>query len=47
MSRFRQVADNTMSAIFGVAADKFQDFMTKALPGFREHYTDAQRRRFE
>src|SRR5688572_14357489 len=46
-SRFRQVADNTMTAIFGLAADKFQDFMSKALPGFREHYTDAQRRRFE
>ena len=46
-SRFRQVADNTMTAILGLAADKFQDFMSKALPGFREHYTDAQRRRFD
>ena len=44
-SRFRQVADNTMAAVLGVAADKFQDFMARALPGFREHYTDAQQRR--
>jgi len=47
-SRFHDVLDNTMSAIFGVANDTFQDFMSKAIPGFREHYTRAsQTRRFE
>jgi hypothetical protein len=47
-SRFHQVLDNTMSAIFGVANDTFQDFMSKAIPGFREHYSQAaQSRRFE
>ena len=45
VSRLREVADDTMSAIFGVAADKFQEFMGKNLPGFREHYSGAQRRR--
>jgi hypothetical protein len=44
-SPLRQVADSTMSAVFGVAADKFQDLMADALPGFREHYNEAQRRR--
>ena len=45
-SRLRQVADNTMSAVLGLAADKFQDFMSTAVPGFREHYANAQRKRF-
>jgi hypothetical protein len=34
-----------MAAVLGLAADKFQDFMSQALPGFREHYANAQRRR--
>jgi hypothetical protein len=47
-SRFHDVLDNTMSAIFGVANDTFQDFMSKAIPGFGEHYSRAsQTRRFE
>jgi len=46
-SRFHQVLDNTMSALFGVATDTFQDFMSKAVPGFREHYVQAESRRFE
>jgi hypothetical protein len=45
VSRLHQLADNTMSAVLGLAADKFQDFMSKTLPGFREHYANAQRRR--
>ena len=45
-SRLHQLADNTMSAVLGVATDKFQDFMSKALPGFAEHYANAQRKRF-
>ena len=44
-SRLHQLADNTMSAVLGLAADKFQDFMGKALPGFREHYDAAQQRK--
>lgn len=44
-SRFHEVVDNTMAAVFSVAADKFQDFMSKALPGFKEHYSEAQRNR--
>jgi len=46
-SRFHQVLDNTMSAIFGVAHDTFQDFMSKALPGFKEHYSHSETRRHE
>jgi hypothetical protein len=46
VSRLHQLADNTMSAVLGVATDKFQDFMSKALPGFAEHYANAQRKRF-
>jgi len=45
-SRLRQVADNTVSAVLALAADKFQDFMSQAVPGFREHYANAQRKRF-
>jgi hypothetical protein len=44
-SRLHQLADNTMSAVLGLAADKFQDFMGEALPGFREHYAKAQQRK--
>ena len=46
-SRLHQLVDNTMSAMLGVAGDKFHEFMSNALPGFREHFTDAQRKRFE
>ena len=46
-SRLHQVLDSTMEAVLGVASDKLQDYMSKAIPGFREHYTQAQRRRFE
>ena len=44
---FHHVLDNTMSAIFGVAHDSFQDFMSKALPGFKEHYSQAKTKRYE
>ena len=44
-SRFHRVLDNTAAAVLGVATDKLQDFMSRAIPGFREHYSDAQRRR--
>ena len=46
-SRMHQVLDNTMAAIFGVAHDTFQDFMSKALPGFKDHYSHAETRRHE
>jgi hypothetical protein len=46
-SRVHQVLDNTLSAIFGVATDTFQDFMSKALPGFRDHYSKAGSKRYE
>jgi hypothetical protein len=46
VSRLHQVADNTMHAILGLAADKFQDYMASALPGFRERYAEADRKRF-
>lgn len=45
-SRFHEAVDNTMSAVLGVATDRFQDLMSRALPGFREHYSEAQRKRF-
>lgn len=44
-SRFHQVLDNTAAAVLGVATDKLQDFMSQAIPGFREHYSSAQQRR--
>jgi|SRR5688572_4062428 len=46
-SRLHSFVDNTMSAVLGVAGDKFHELMSNALPGFREHFTDAQRKRFE
>jgi hypothetical protein len=46
-SRIHHVLDNTMSAMFGVANDAFQEFMSKALPGFREHYSRAQTKRVD
>jgi hypothetical protein len=44
-SRVRQVFDTTVSAALGLAADKLQEVMSQALPGFREHYAEARRRR--
>jgi hypothetical protein len=46
-SRMRQVLDNTANAVLGVATDKLRDFMSNAIPGFREHYSSAQRKRFD
>jgi len=46
-SRMRQVLDNTANAVLGVATDKLRDFMSSAIPGFREHYSSAQRKRFD
>lgn len=46
-SRLRQVLDNTANAVVGVATDKLRDFMSNAIPGFREHYSSAQRKRFD
>jgi hypothetical protein len=46
-SKIHQVFDHTMSALFGVANDNFQDFMSKALPGFREHYYQEKKKRFD
>jgi len=43
----RRLLENTMSAVLGVAADQFQDFMSEAIPGFKQHYSEAQRRNFE
>ena len=45
-ARFHEAVDNTMSAVLGVATDRFQDLMSRALPGFKEHYSEAQRKRF-
>jgi hypothetical protein len=42
--RFNQVLDTTMAAVVGVASDQFRDFMSRALPGFKEHYDEAARR---
>ena len=44
-SRMRQVLDNTANAVLGVATDKLRDFMSNAIPGFREHYSSAQQRK--
>jgi len=43
-SRLHKVLDTTMAAVVGVASDQFRDFMARALPGFREHYDEAERR---
>jgi len=43
----RRLLDNTMAAILGVAADQFQDLMSEAIPGFKQHYSEAQQRHFE
>jgi hypothetical protein len=44
-SRLHNVLDNSMAAILGVVGDQVQHFMSRAIPGFREHYTAAERRR--
>jgi hypothetical protein len=46
-SRIRQVLDNTANAVVGVATDKLRDYMSSAIPGFSEHYSSAQRKRFD
>jgi hypothetical protein len=46
-ARVRQVFDNTLSAVVGLAAEKFQDFMSDAFPGFLQHYSQAERTRSE
>lgn len=43
-SRLHKVLDHTMAAVVGVASDQFRDFMARAIPGFREHYYEAERR---
>jgi hypothetical protein len=46
-TRVRQVFDTTVSAALGLAAERLQDVLSQALPGFREHYAEAKRRRGE
>jgi hypothetical protein len=45
-SRIGNVLDNTVAALVGVAASKLQDFVSDSIPGFREQYSEAERRRF-
>lgn len=44
-SRLHNVLDNSMAAILGVAADQVQTFLSRAIPGFGEHYREAERKR--
>jgi hypothetical protein len=39
--------DTTLAAATSLAAEKLQDVLSQALPGFRQHYNDAKRRRGE
>ena len=43
-SRLHKALDTTVAAVVGVASDQFRDFMARALPGFKEHYDEAERR---
>jgi hypothetical protein len=39
------ILDNTVGAFLGVANSKLQDLVSQSIPGFREQYSEAQRRR--
>jgi hypothetical protein len=44
-TRVRQVVDTALAAAFSLAADKVQEVLSQAVPGFRQHYNEAKRRR--
>jgi hypothetical protein len=39
------ILDNTVGAFLGLANSKLQDFVSRSIPGFREQYSEAERRR--
>jgi hypothetical protein len=43
-SRLHKVFDTTVAAVIGVASDQFREFMGRTIPGFKEHYREAERR---
>jgi len=45
LSRIGGVLDNTVAALVGVAAHKLQDYVSQSIPGFKEQYAEAERRR--
>ena len=46
MFRIGDVLDSTVAALLGVATHKFQEFVSQAIPGFKEQYSEAERKRF-
>ena len=46
MYQLGHVLDSTVAALLGVAAHKFQDFVSQTIPGFKEQYSEAERKRF-
>jgi hypothetical protein len=44
-SRLHNVLDNSVSAVVGIATDQLQRFLSRAIPGFTEHYREAESRR--
>ena len=45
LSGLTDILDNTLGAFLGVATSKLQDYVSKSVPGFREQYSEAERRR--
>jgi len=39
------IVDNTVGAFLGIANSKLQELVSKSIPGFREQYSEAERRR--
>ena len=44
-SRLHSVLDNSVSAVLGIATDQLQRYLSRAIPGFTEHYRKAESRR--
>jgi hypothetical protein len=46
MYRVGDILDSTVAALLGVAAHKFQEFVSQTIPDFKEQYSEAERKRF-
>lgn len=45
LSRLTDILDNTVGAFLGIASNKLQDYVSQAIPGFKEQYSEVQRAR--
>lgn len=45
LEKVGELLENTLSAVVGVATKRLEDVVSETIPGFREHYAEAQRNR--